>query len=60
MSETDILNIYAAQQTFIVSILCSSTVMGYINIYEISCSLNSLAYYCPHFIEQKHPEAWRD
>lgn len=53
MSEIDILNIYAAQQIFIVSILCSSTVVGYINIYEISYSPNSCILLSPFYRGKK-------
>lgn len=54
-SEIDILTLFAAQQTFIVNILRSSTVMSQINIYKISYSLNNLAYYCPHILQERKP-----
>lgn len=54
-SEIDILTIFAAQQTFIVNLLRSSTVMSHINTYKISYSPNNLAYYCPYILQERKP-----
>jgi len=55
MSEIDILNIYAAQQTFIVSILRSSTVMGYINIEHWGGEWNAARVYTGTRAQTKAP-----